>query len=356
MPEALAESPPLPERIEPESAGEPAREARSAVLPVRDPKHGRVPAPTSERAPERAPAARPMPIDPSAPEATPASPGPGLLRRLAERRSPRRVKVSTALRFYHEVLGLDHLHYGLWNGEAFDLAGLKKAQDRFSRLLCQWVPADAGSVLDVGCGIGSTARMLHEGGLDVEGLSPDPYHRDAFARRVGTPFHLARFQEFEPERRYDLVLMSESAQYIWLDRLFPSVSRAAVPGGHLLVADYFTVNGAEGVMARSGHPLADFLEEAERAGLELERREDVTDRVAPTLDLARSWLSAYVEPCLSIASESFRGRHPHLARIGRWLLRGRIERLRELEALVDSERFKEHKRYLVLLFRVPRAL
>lgn len=337
MREALAESPPLPERIEPESAGEPALQARSSVLP--------------------APAARPAPIEPPIPIAGDAEPAPdtrpGLLRRLAERHSPRRVKVSTALRFYHEVLGLDHLHYGLWNGEAFDLAGLKKAQDRFSRLLCQWVPEDAGSVLDVGCGIGSTALMLHRSGLDVEGLSPDPYHRDAFARRVGTPFHLSRFQEFEPPRRYDLVLMSESAQYIWLDRLFPSVSRAAAPGGHLLVADYFTIDGADGVMARSGHPLADFLAQAERAGLELERREDVTDRVAPTLDLARSWLSAYVEPCLSIASESFRGRHPHLARIGRWLLRGRIEKLRELEALVDSERFKEHKRYLILLFRVP---
>jgi SAM-dependent methyltransferase len=333
MPEALAESPPLPERIEPESAGEPALQARSAVL----------------QAPAQTPAARPEP----APEATATpAPRPGLLRRLAERRSPRRVKVSTALRFYHEVLGLDHLHYGLWNGEAFDLAGLKKAQDRFSRLLCEWVPPDVGSVLDVGCGIGSTALMLQRGGLDVEGLSPDPYHRDAFARRIGTPFHLSRFQEFEPPRRYDMVLMSESAQYIWLDRLFPSVRQAAAPGGHLLVADYFTVDGTEGVMARSGHPLEDFLTEAESAGLELVRREDVTDRVAPTLDLARSWLRTYVEPCLSIASESFRGRHPRLARIARWLLRGRIEKLRQLEALVDSERFKEHKRYLILLFRI----
>jgi hypothetical protein len=184
MPEALAESPPLPERIEPESAGEPALQARSAVL----------------QAPAQTPAARPEP----APEATATpAPKPGLLRRLAERRSPRRVKVSTALRFYHEVLGLDHLHYGLWNGEAFDLAGLKKAQDRFSRLLCEWVPPDVGSVLDVGCGIGSTALMLQRGGLDVEGLSPDPYHRDAFARRIGTPFHLSRFQEFEPPRRYE---------------------------------------------------------------------------------------------------------------------------------------------------------
>lgn len=278
---------------------------------------------------------------------------PGLLRRVAERRSPRRVKVSTALRFYHEVLGLDHLHYGLWNGDAFTLEGLKTAQDRFSRHLQSWIPAPVRSVLDVGCGIGSTALMLRQAGFDVEGLSPDPYHRQEFARRVGSPFHLSRFQEFRPPRTYDLVLMSESAQYIWLDRLFKAVRRSAQPGGYLLVADYFTVNGCQGPLARSGHPLDAFFDEAAAAGLALERREDITDRVAPTLDLARSWLHSYVEPCLAVASDSFRARHPHLARLAGWLLKRRLGRLHEQLQLVDSAGFKHHKRYLVLLFRVP---
>jgi SAM-dependent methyltransferase len=226
---------------------------------------------------------------------------PGLLRRLAERRSPRRVKVSTALRFYHEVVGLDHLHYGLWNGEPLTLDGLKVAQDRFTRHLLSWIPEGVRSVLDVGCGIGSTALMLKQSGYEVEGLSPDPYHQSVFSRRVGTPFHLSRFQEFRPLRRYDLVLMSESAQYIWLDRLFPAVG-ASAPGGHLLVADYFTVNGAKGALGRSGHALDRFLAEARTAGLDLVRREDVTERVAPTLELARSWIERYLDPCLALVS------------------------------------------------------
>lgn len=306
MREALAESPPLPERMVTESVEIAGRRRR-----------------------------------------------PGLLRSLAERRSPRRVKVSAALRLYHEVLGLDHLHYGLWNGEAFTLEGLKAAQDRFSRHLCSWVPAGVDSVLDVGCGVGSTALMLRQAGLDVEGLSPDPYHRAEFARRVGAPFHLSRFQEFEPARRFDLVLMSESAQYVWLDRLFSAARRSVAPGGFLLVADYFTVNGCTGLLARSGHPLGPFLEEADLAGLSIVRSEDITERVAPTLDLAQTWLRAYVEPCLSVASDSFRTRHPHLARLAGWLLHRRIARLRELAKLLDSSEFKRHKRYLVLLFRTP---
>lgn len=307
MREALAESPPLPERMVKESVERPgAKRVR-----------------------------------------------PGLLRRFAEARSPRRVKVSTALRFYHEVLGLDHLHYGLWNGDGFTLEGLKAAQERFSRHLQSWIPEPVRSVLDVGCGIGSTALMLQEAGLEVEGLSPDPYHREEFARRVGSPFHLSRFQEFRPARTYDLVLMSESAQYIWLDRLFQAVRRSAAPGGYLLVADYFTVNGCRGPLARSGHPLDEFFEEAAATGLALLRSEDITERVAPTLDLARSWLHSYVEPCLAVASDSFRARHPHVSRVLGWFFRRRVERLRGQLTLVDSAGFKDHKRYLVLLFRVP---
>lgn len=276
----------------------------------------------------------------------------GWWRRVRERMSPRRVKTSAALRFYHEVLGLDHLHYGLWNGEPLSLAGLKTAQDRFARHLCDWVPPGTRSILDVGCGTGSTAVLLAERGLEVEGLSPDPSHEKLFARRLGTPFYLVRFQEFRPRRAYDLVLMSESAQYIWLDRFFPGVLQAA-PGGRLLVADYFTVRDSGGPLARSGHPLDRFLDEADRSGLVLERREDVTDRVVPTLHLARSWLESYVEPCLRIAGEAVSAKRPRLAALGRRLLRRRLGQLEELRQLVDEAAFRAHKRYLLLLFRVP---
>ena len=277
---------------------------------------------------------------------------PGLLRRLFTRASPRRVKVSSSLRLYHEILGLDHLHYGLWNGEAMSLDGLKVAQERFSGYLCDLIPDGVKSVLDVGCGIGATARMLDGRGYEVEGLSPDPYHRSLFVRRTGRPCHLARFQEFEPPRRYDLLLMSESAQYIWLDRFFPAVRRAAAPGGHLLIADYFTAERTDGPLGKSGHLLDDFLSLAEESGLTLESSEDITDRVAPTLDLAELWFERYVEPVVSVASDVLNSRHPLLARLGLRLFRRRLDKLAEKRVLIDSGEFQRQKRYLILRYRV----
>lgn len=286
------------------------------------------------------------------------APGRSRFRAPADRRSPRAVKTDGALRFFHEVLGLDYLHYGLWEpDDPRDIAGLHTAQARYAQHLVALMPESARSVLDVGSGTGRMAQSLVERGLSVEGLSPDPYQAKLFAQRVAAPFHLGRFQEFWPERPYDLVLMSESSQYVWLDSLFPAVLRAGA-GGHLLVADYFSIGPQPGengrTASRSGHPLDDFLAEAERHRLVLEHREDVTERVLPTLSLASGWLARYVSPTMHIARDALGRRHRLLLRLVSFVLRRRLERLEETSKLLDPDAFRRCKRYEILRFRVPR--
>lgn len=262
------------------------------------------------------------------------------------------VKVSTSLRLMREVLELDHLHYGLWQDEPLDLEGLKRAQDRYADKLCDWVPEGVRTILDVGCGTGSMALRLRQRGFAVEGLAPDPYLGEVFRERTGLPFHLARFQDFEPERAYDLVLMSESAQYIWLDSLFPRVRRVA-PGGYLLLADYFVVHNDGSPAARSGHPLDGFLERAAASGCDLLRREDVTEQAAPTLALASGWLDRYGVKIAEVVGERARRRHPWLYGLGTRLFGGRLRRKLEQErTLCDPEIFRRLKRYELMLFRV----
>ncbi len=264
----------------------------------------------------------------------------------------RRVQVNLPLRFCHEVLGLDHLHYGLWDGEAPGIEGLKAAQKRYTERLVEWIPPNVESILDVGSGTGATGRVLRDRGYEVDGLSPDPYQKRLFEQRVERPFHLGRFQEFVPARPYDLVLMSESSQYIWLDSLFPAVCRAA-PAGHLLVADYFLAEKGPGTAAKSGHPLDAYLEKATAAGLELVRQEDVTEQAIPTLELATSWVESYVDPSLSMFGDHLAVRYPRLFRLARRLFGSRIENhLANGRAEVSSAAFRRLKRYQFLLFRV----
>lgn len=263
-------------------------------------------------------------------------------------------RVDRALRFYEEVLGLGFLHYGWWADDPLTLDGLKAAQARYAERLADWIPEGVGSVLDAGCGTGGNSLVLSARGFEVEGLSPDPFQEERYRARTGRPFHRARLQDFQPGRRYDLVLMSESSQYVPLAGLFPAVARAA-PGGWLLLSDYFPYARGEGALSRSGHVRAAFREAAEAAGFTLVREEDVTEAVLPTLRYARSLADRYGRPTLQLVVDTLEERHPWVLRALRWLLRRRITKILAQEELIDADAFRKAKAYEVLLYRVPGA-
>lgn len=260
-------------------------------------------------------------------------------------------KRNRALRLYHFALGLDHLHYGLWEDEDdLSLPGLKRAQERFEDYLVERLPAGARSILDVGCGTGMLSARLKRIGLEVEGLAPHPYEQELFERRLEAPFHTVVFQHFETEPRFDCVIMSESAQYIPLAQLFPKAADCLRPGGHLMVCDFFVRDGAAGIMGKAGHNLQAFREEAERHGFELEAEADLTSQVTPTLDLARDWANR-VTTAAEILSEDLRERHPWLTRLVEWRTRKKVGQIKEQLRLLDSTEFARHKRYVFLLYK-----
>lgn len=261
-----------------------------------------------------------------------------------------------ALRLYVDVLDLEHLHYGLWNGEPLTFEGLKKAQERYSDRLIELIGSQARSILDCGCGTGATAAKLSAHDLEVEGLTPDPYQKEMFTERTGLTCHQARFQDFQPTRRYDLVLMSESCGYIPMAGLFDAVRRTA-PGGVWLVADYFSLYKDGSKLSKSGHLQDQFLAEARAAGFELEHEEDITDRTTPTLDLARIVVDEKALPALRGLGDWLADRYPilypPLFKTARFLLRKPIAKAESQRILLDSDAFKSAKRYMIYRFRVP---
>ncbi|MDQ1362740.1 MAG: hypothetical protein QG652_600 [Pseudomonadota bacterium] len=262
------------------------------------------------------------------------------------------LRVNTALRFYHEILGLDALHYGLWKNDPFNMEGLKTAQERYTDHLLSYFPANVKVVLDAGAGTGATSEKLKSRGYDVEALSPDPYQKYLFEKNRSVHFHLAKFQDFSPKKKYDLVLMSESCQYIPMDGLFTNVKRCA-PGGYLLINDYFITRPDNTPMSKSGHNMDVFFRKAREHGFEIIKEEDITDQAAVSLDLAKNWVDRYVLPSIDLVTYSFRHKHPKLFAILRWLLRGKIRKFNDDLMLLDSSHFKRVKRYKILLFRVP---
>lgn len=256
-----------------------------------------------------------------------------------------------SLRFYNEVLGLDHLHYGIWEGdEELTLANMKVAQLRYEDLLISKLPVGAKKILDVGCGTSAMTKRMLGMGLEVHGLSPDKTQKNHFTKTLQAPFYHCLFENLDVNEKFDCLVMSESAQYIPFQSLFENSRKHLVEKGHVLICDYFVLDCAEGVMAKSGHNLSQFRAEAEKQNFRLVEEIDITEAASRSLDLA-SLLANRVLKGVDIMSEKFRRKHPFFTRLVFRLFKKKWRKVNRNRMLIDSVEFKRQKRYLLLLYQ-----
>lgn len=264
---------------------------------------------------------------------------------------------SHALKFYSDVLGLEHLHYGIWQeGDALTLANLKAAQERYQQAIIELLPPPNGGapvrILDVGCGTGELSKALKAKGYTVEGLSPDINHVDSYAAKVGAPFHHCLFEEFTPAHAYDVVIMSESCQYIALDKLFPMLEACLSPNGQWVVVDYFVRDGVSGQMAKSGHGYTAFQRAVTASALRMDYDRDITEATLKTLDFGRG-LVERGELALSMLKQRIDKRSWALSKLISlmlWLGRKEIKKLNDSRVLIDSQAFRAAKTYRLMRF------
>ena len=133
--------------------------------------------------------------------------------------------IDHVLKLYSESIRSPYLHYGFWDDpESIDpneltLDDMVKAQGRYIEHLASFIPEKVKTILDVGAGIGGNSSYLISKGYEVEALSPDEYQETVFKEKYDgqVKFHRSKFENFEPEKKYDLVFESESACYIEIE-------------------------------------------------------------------------------------------------------------------------------------------
>ena len=267
--------------------------------------------------------------------------------------------VDLELDFLTEVIGLDSLHFGIWEDhEPESLEYLDRAQNRYTQKLASFIPEEVEAILDVGSGMGDNARYLTGKGYRVTAISPTESHRRFYEDGLaGLEFHCTGIEDFTSDCTYDLILMSESSNYFSYQEAFEKFETLLKPGGYVLVSGLFKKKETE--LFQRKHRYDEYLAWAQGSGYEILDDEDITQSVLKTLTVGRNGL-IYVQKTLTLLdrySDRFKSsvRGMLVFNIGK-LLAGNspemiFKALDDLLYLYDEDMFQEYITYRIILFR-----
>jgi SAM-dependent methyltransferase len=230
----------------------------------------------------------------------------------------------------HHLLDMQDLHYGYWPDDLpVSMRNLAEAQARYTDLIVAHIPEGVRTILDVGCGAGNNARKLIERGYQVDCVSPNGFLTDVAKGVLGdraTVFE-TKFQELETDRRYDLVLFSESLLFIRpLDAAFTKALGLLNPGGHLLITDIFKVPAEGKSPIGGGHQLEVFRDTIGRYPFASVADVDMTAGIAPTFDLLDRAYREMIQPSYGLLLGRLSAQYPWVMRFVKWKFRRSMDR------------------------------
>lgn len=269
--------------------------------------------------------------------------------------------IDHVLKLYSEIIRSDYLHYGFWDQpntidiESITIQEIKNAQGRYIEHLVSYIPEGVKSILDVGCGIGGNANYLVNKGYRVETLSPDDFQKSAIVKKFNNQmtFHHCKFEKFRSKKKYDLILESESACYISIDKGFEKAKEVIKNGGYLLASDYFVYyrDDSNSLHLKSSHDMGKYLSSAKTNGFELIKEYDQTENTMPTLDCGKHFIDRFINPTVEYSVHSAKKTYPIISALIGKLLAKKFERKRSQLDLIDKNLFKKYRRYMIYLFQ-----
>jgi SAM-dependent methyltransferase len=248
------------------------------------------------------------------------------------------------------------LHFGFWtdnvevNGNNF-----VEAQEDYSNFILSKIPENTKTILDVGCGAGGLAAKLLNKGFSVDCVSPNPFLTQVALEVLGGRCTIFRcpFEEMETDKLYDILIFSESFQYVELPAAFLQSLKLLKQGGYLLICDYFKTDARGRGPIGGGHRLSGFYEAISEYPFEPVKNIDITEQTMPNLVLFDNFLNTVGLPIRKLIFYYMDNNRPLISRFLKWKYRGKIEKIdkKYLSAEINAEKYKKHNSYRLLLYR-----
>ena len=251
----------------------------------------------------------------------------------------------------------EHLHFGFWPDELeVSIDNLKKSQDYHSEKIINSIPKKVKTILDVGSGSGGLAEKMVEKGYNVECVSPSHFLSDAIESKLSKKVnvHRSTFENLEIETKYDLVLFSESFQYVNINKSFKKIPSLLNKNGKLLICDFFRQPGTGTKPLGGGHDWKVFQDNLSDFSFTNILDVDITRETARTYDLINKIINDVALPVRDLSSNYLSSQYPIGMKLLKWYFEKKINRINRIyfKGNMKGEMFNKLKTYRILLYDV----
>ena len=265
------------------------------------------------------------------------------------------VGLEIGLHVFKFFLKTEYLHYGYFENLDADVGNLKKAQEIYAEKLFAQIPEGTKTILDVGCGSGRTAAELLSKGHEVDCVSPSILLNKYAEKLVDGRgvIHNTKFENFESDKKYDLVMFSESFQYINMDKALTGALKFLNPNGHILICDFFRRDMPEKGPLGGGHKFKEWEQVLAKYPLDILVDKDITNETAPTIEIVDHLAKEVLEPIWKLIFMLAEDRFPTLLKLVRWKYKKKLEKMesKHFSGQRNGANFIKYKIYKMYLLK-----
>ena len=271
--------------------------------------------------------------------------------------TPNEIGLEIGLVLSRFFFNTEHLHFGFWPDDlSVNIDKLNKAQDLHSNQILKSIPNDVKTILDVGSGSGGLAEKLGGSGYKVECVSPSEYLSDAIEKKLKSSVvvHRSTFEKFETQKKYDLVLFSESFQYVNINKTLNKLPDIIKDKGHLLICDFFRQPGTGTKPLGGGHDWQIYQNNLGDHDFAIVKDIDITKETARTYDLINQIINEVADPVRDLSAKYLDSHYPKGMRLLKWYFDKKIRRINRIyfAGNMTGKMFNKLKTYRILLYQV----